>query len=308
MRRARLLFLALPAVALAVACSSGSGGTTACRYGADCASGVCRSDGTCAPDDPPPPGDAGTTPSDDAQASKDAGPLPGCVPNRDGQITAAEVPLRAGLKATFRAASNVTVDTKGVAQGDGSRVWDLSVALPGDHARVVETLDPKGAWWAPSFSGATYASKLSEASDLLGVFEVGSALSLRGVVSPMDGLTKTNVAHNGPAVILQFPLKEGAAWTTTSNVQGLSGGIATFYTEQYASQVDAHGAIKTPFGTFDVLRVRTTLTRTVGAIPTVTRSFTFVTECYGTVATITSQPNEVAAEFTQASELSRLAP
>jgi hypothetical protein len=40
----------------------------------------------------------------------------------------------------------------------------------------------------------------------------------------------------------------------------------------------------------------------------VVRSFLFVAECFGTVATITSQDNETNEQFDQASEVRRLAP
>lgn len=51
------------------------------------------------------------------------------------------------------------------------------------------------------------------------------------------------------------------------------------------------------------------LVRTIGVLPSITiRSFAFVTECYGTVATVTSNDNEANAEFTAAKELRRIAP
>ncbi|MEO7094268.1 MAG: hypothetical protein ABI175_13515, partial [Polyangiales bacterium] len=81
-----------------------------------------------------------------------------------------------------------------------------------------------------------------------------------------------------------------------------------FYTESYDVKVDAKGKVVTPFGEFSVLRLRTVLTRTVGALPTVTRTYGFVAECFGTVATITSNSNEASAEFTTAAEIRRLAP
>jgi MFS family permease len=297
---------------VALAGCSASGGFATCRVGTDCGSGVCGSNGQCVE-----PDDAGNTVPDAAPTSTtdasfpmtDAGPVPGCVPNSDGTITAGEVPLKAGLKATFKVATNVTVDVAGKTQNDGTRTWDFSGALNGDHDRLVTTDAPNGSWWAPGFGGATYATRLSESADLKGVFEVsGSALLLRGVVSPTDGLTKTNLTYNPSVPAIQFPLKSGTAWNVNANVTGQAQGVYSIYTEQYASQVDARGSLKTPFGTFSVLRVRTVLTRTVGALITVTRSFAFVAECFGTVATVTSQPNELQTEFTNASEITRLTP
>jgi hypothetical protein len=54
--------------------------------------------------------------------------------------------------------------------------------------------------------------------------------------------------------------------------------------------------------------VATDLTRTVGALVTTQRTFTFVTDCFGPVAVITSQTDETQPEFTSASEVRRLAP
>ena len=310
----RLLTAVVPVLLVvpffAVAGCSASASTSSCRLGSECASGVCGSNGKCVePDDAgnvvP---DAGAAP-DASFPMTDSGPVPGCVANADGTITAGEVPLKAGLKATFKVATNVAVDVAGKTQNDGTRIWDFSVAYAGDHDRLVTTDAPNGAWWAPGFSGATYATRLGETVDLKGVFEVGgSALLLRGVVSPADGLTKTNLTYNPGVPAIQFPLKNGSAWNVTSNVTGQASGVYSVYTEQYASQVDARGSLKTPFGTFSVLRVRTVLTRTVGVVPTVTRSFAFVAECFGTVATVTSQPNEIQTEFASASEITRLTP
>jgi hypothetical protein len=108
--------------------------------------------------------------------------------------------------------------------------------------------------------------------------------------------------------VLGFPLKQAASWTSDADVSGTAAGYPSAYHETYDNQVDAAGTLKTPLGTFDVLRVRVLLTRTVGLVQTTTRTFAFVSECYGTVATITSDSNESAVELTHASEVRRIAP
>ena len=61
-------------------------------------------------------------------------------------------------------------------------------------------------WYAPKYSGATYASKLRTSSDLIGVFETAPAtLALRGVVSPADGLYRTELAYDPSVSVLSFP-------------------------------------------------------------------------------------------------------
>ena len=57
-----------------------------------------------------------------------------------------------------------------------------------------------------------------------------------------------------------------------------------------------------------MLRVAIDFTQTVGAVVTTHKTFAFVSECYGTVATITSENYETKAEFTSAAEVWRLAP
>lgn len=284
-----------------------------CSVGADCASGACTAGGTCLPKTV----DSGTadtaTTTDDTgvvveDAPKTDTPSTGCSPNKDGTITADEVPIAPGLKATFRVAENAPFATAGVVKGDGRR-WDLSIALPGDRDALVTTRALAGTWYGGKFPGASHSTELSLTSDLLGVFQTtATGLLLVGVVSPTEGATKTELKYATPPAALQFPLKVGAAWKVTSNVNGTASGVLAAYAETWDARVDVKGELVTPFGTFDVLRVRTVLTRQVGISTTVTRSFAFVTECYGTIATVSSKPNELQEEFTTAAEIRRLSP
>ena len=315
----------LAAAALFASCANSD--PAGCKVGADCASGVCNADGTCESTTTGEGGSAGSTDptggggtggtggsgasggSGGSGASGGSGGGGVCSPNDDGTLTAAELPFAAGLSATYRVATNATFDTSGDAQADGSRVWDLTPMFSGDHSVLVETLAPEGTWWANDFAGATYASRLSDSADLLGVFEVkADGLFLLGVVSPEDGFTATNVEYEPPVKVLAFPMKKGDTWETEATVTGIASGVGVFYYETYTSEVDADGVTKTPFADFPVLRVGTSLTRTVGALVTTTRTYSFATECFGTIATVVSQSNELDEEFTDVSELRRLTP
>lgn len=291
------------------------GGTArVCRVAADCASGVCQSDGRCAPlvPDAAAPSDAGPV-----DAGLDAGGLPGdagpdgggpltCQPNADGLVGRDEVPLAAGLHATFRIAQNASFDTAGSPLPDGGKLWDLSVAFAGEQNSRVDTTPLAGAWFEADFAGATYSSRLSAAQELLGVFEVtSSALLLRGIVSPTGGAARTELTYAPPVTVLAFPLAPAATWSTSTTLSGVQGGFAVTYFESYTSEVDSSGLLLSPFASFPVLRVRTELVRT-GAFSA--RTFVFVTDCFGSVAAITSQLDEAQQEFTQAAELRRLAP
>jgi hypothetical protein len=310
--------LVLVALPIGGACSST---TTECTVGADCASGVCESNGKCAPASTTHH-DGGVTVQPDAQVQEaQAGDASeqetgtggeggiGCTPNHDGTITRAEVPMMAGLHASFVIAENVAVDSVGTMNPDGSRSWDFSGMLAGDHTVVTTTEVPQGQWFSQQFTTSTYTTKLSDTSTLLGVFQAtGQSLLLQGVVSPTSGPQQTQVSYMPAAEILGFPMIMGSTWTSTSNVTGTDQGVQVLYTEKYASTIDAHGTVKVPFGTFDVLRVQTTLTRTVGAVVTVTQSLAFVAECVGPVATLTSQSDETNTQFTNAAEAQRLTP
>lgn len=313
--------LTLGLVAFAAACAESD--TVKCRVGADCESGICNADGTCEPVSTTTSsggsggsggsgasgGSGGSGASVGSGASGGSGGSGLCTPDKNGTITAEEVPLGPGLSAKFKVASNVTFDTTGDKQPDGTRIWDFTLMLSGDHTTLAETLPVAGAWYEADFPGATYATRLSDSADFLGVFEVtADALLLRGVVSPSDGVTATNLSYEPPVPVLTFPMKEGDVWETTSTVTGLAAGVFSVYSETYASEVDAAGIAITPYAEFPVLRVGTDLTRVVGGLVTTNRTYSFVTECFGSVASAASQTNELGDEFSNAAEVKRLSP
>lgn len=328
------LALLLPSVP---AQGCGDDGIAICRVGADCVSGICLGDGTCAapgpgidgidgtdgtdsasetlsdPDAPDLGGDAATATGDLGETTADTAPPTDatsgtCVPVQDDVITRAEVPLRSGLYATFRIASDAPVDLVGERDGE-SRTWNLEGPLPGDTDVRVDLLPVTGAWFATDFPGATYAARLSTGNDYLGVFELtDDALLLRGVVSPEAGTFATNLSYDPPVVAYRFPLALGDSWTTSATVTGQTLGVLTYASEQHTSEVDAAGWLETPFGRFAVLRVRTTLVRVVAFVPTTIRQIAFVSPCFGTVALAVSASGESDPEFGTAAEIRRLAP
>ncbi len=296
-RTAALLLLPLATFACAVY------SPPVCHVGADCASGVCDADGTCGA------GAASGTGGSTTESSSSAGGSGVCQPNHDGVITRQEVPLQPGLHANFRAAEDAGVDTAGTLNADGSSTWDLSVAYSGDHAELVETLPLAAQWFGKDFAGASYAARLSDSSDLLGVFTLtDTALELTGVASPTAGSQQTELHYSPVVTVLAFPMAANDTWTSTSSVSGTAEGITVIYSENYQSSIDGHGTLKTPYADFPVLRIDTELTRVVGALVTTTRTFAFVTECFGNVGNIVSNTDELTVDFTTAAEVSRLAP
>lgn len=303
------------------ACAVGSPVGGQCETGSDCESGACDK-GVCV-DTSGDGGEGGEGGQIGAGAQAAGGESAGgqaaggqaegggsgfCSPGHDGVVSRDEVPLAAGLEAQFRVATDVTFDTAGADVG-GVQTWDLSGSFAGDHTSLLETRPLAGEWFEDLFPGATYAARLSDEADVLGVFEINDdALLLRGVVSPEDGLYRTELEYDPPVVVLAFPLTEGDTFTTDATVSGLTTGVYGIFFETYESEVDARGDMITPFATFDVLRVKVDLTRTVGALVTTQKTFAFVAECFGTVATVRSQTNESGEEFNDVSELQRLTP
>jgi hypothetical protein len=228
-----------------------------------------------------------------------------CVPERDGRIERDEVIFEPGLSAKFETATDVTVDTAGEEQPDGSRVWDLTGPYNGDRTTLVTLMELDGKWYKPEFPTATYASQLADGEDEVGVFRAtDEALLLQGIVTPNES---TELHYDPPARLLDFPLEVGASWTTDATVSGTYlWNPWTSVSEEYQSQVDARGTLKTPYGELPVVRVQTVLDRTVGFSTTTIRTYSFVSECFGTVATITSKDNEDQVEFTEASSVRRL--
>jgi hypothetical protein len=292
------------AAAMAAGCS-GAGAAPGCLVDADCASGVCLADRTCGAADGASDGglgdaDGGVEGADGGAAGADGGAQ--ACGNGDGRITRDEVTFRAGLAANFRVAADATVRLAGT-------TWDFAAMQAGDaDARV--TLEPvAGRWFAGKYPQATYATRLASDSDLLGVFQAREdALVLLGIASPQNTGLYTDVAYEPPVTVLKFPLQVGATFATNAVVSGVAKGVATYYVENYESRVDAAGQVRTPYGTFPALRVRTNRTQTVGGFVTTNKQVLFAAECFGVVASVRSNPYEASDDFTSAAELRRLAP
>ena len=282
----------------------GGGGGAACTTDDQCPSHFCKADGTC--------GEAlvDAAMSDGSDATGGDGMTALCTPNHDGVMDANEVPLKAGQMAKFRIATDATWSTAGDANTDGSRTWDLSGQLANDADGQLALLSPAGTWWAADFPSAQYATTLAAGSDLMGVFAVdASGVTLLGVVSPTGGATKTELTYDPPAKILALPFMAGSTWMSSSTVSGYAQGVIVAYTEDYDSRADEVGTMTTPYGPFPVLRVATDLSRTSGFTTLLTkRSFAWVAECFGTIATVAGQDFDSSSEFSDDAEVRRLAP
>jgi hypothetical protein len=300
----RITWLALQC-SMAALIGCGGGSSEVCTMDDQCASHFCRADGTCGPAE----GDGGMGSDGGGSDGSNTGL---CTPNHDGKISANEVPLAAGKMANFRIATSATWSTAGAAGSGAERVWSLTGALSNDADQAVALAAPAGAWWAgdTGFGNATYATQLAESSDLIGVFHVdASGVTLLGIVSPTGTYPYTEITYDPPARILAVPFGAADTWTSSSTVSGYVSGAVVNYTEKYVSNVDQTGTMSTPYGDFPVLRVGTVLTQLqLGTAYRSVRSYAWIAECFGSVATATSQDNESNTEFSDDAEVRRLIP
>ncbi len=327
-----VLRLVLPCL-LALSCGTNPPGPD-CRVGADCASGVCTREGKCgtvSTDGGAAGGSAGSAGGGSAGGASAGGMSGGgqagggstaggsatgggsvsCLPNNDGTITRAEVITGPGLRATYRISGQAPFDTSGVGLPDGGRSWDFTQMLTGDMNTLVETQPIQGKWFESTYPGASYVAPLGQGTDFIAVFNsTADGLFLMGTASPADGTFSTKLTYTPPVKVLQFPLRAGDTWTTAAAVGGTASGVPiSGTTDTFTSTVDRAGEANTPYSRFPVLRVRTTMERTVPFNPfanTSFRQFQYVTECFGTIAVIRSVDKETSTEFMTAKEVRRL--
>lgn len=239
---------------------------------------------------------------------RDSGPV--CVPNNDGVIERSEVPYVVGAQALFVVNDdNTTVDAINTAptMGASGPEWDFSAPKPGDRRVLDEVQSPMGRWWQPFYPTANFALPIDRASSNWALYRgTDTALQILATVSRDTG--RTNVAFSPGVDAIRFPLREGSTWTVTSAGNGAFNGIATSTVNTYRFTVDRRGTVLTPATRFPALRLRMDLDQTVTGtiIRRTQRTYLFLSECWGLVARIASVDNEMAEEFTRASEYRRL--
>lgn len=284
-----------------VGCGEKEIGADTCRLHTDCESGICGDDGFCV--------EGTAEPSSENDTSEDTGEVDTgdtdenlCVPNHDGVIERDEFPLEVGISVNFLLGIDTPVDLSG-------NSWDFSGIMNQDSTVVVTPAPPSDFWFGENAPDSTYVTVLSYSSETYGVFTLtDNALFLDGIASFEDGLFATQLGFDPPVPMLQFPLQEGDSWEVETTVSGLLNGSWTSYSETYTSEIDKAGTLTTPMGEFPVLRLNTGVDRWIGILNTKNRSMGFVAECYGTVATVSSELDETASEFTQAAQILRMTP
>jgi hypothetical protein len=234
--------------------------------------------------------------------------LPECVPNRDGVITADELPIAYGATVDYYASTGMrSVDL--VAQNG---IWDLSQERPDDQVVALGPVALDAQWYAAAFPSGQFA--VDAGGGLDGVYhQDDAALWLDGTASheQMPTAGKTLVAYPAPVAVLRFPLADGDAFSTTAQIpDGTIDGLPFIGTDKVDVDITGSGRLDVPYVDFSpVLRVRTHVTRTpsTGTPVVGKRTTIFMFECFGEVARAESQPNEPNPDFTTAAYLRRFA-
>ena len=233
--------------------------------------------------------------------------LPNCVPNRDGKITAEELPIALGATIAYYAGTNRTVNLTPT----NDKVFDLSVESPDDTVVALGPVALAAQWYADQFPTGEFV--VDAGSGLDGIYHQDDrALWLDGTASqdPMPAAGKTLIRYADPVALLRFPLADGLAYSTTAPIDATIAGLPFVGMDQIDVDVTAGARLDVPYVQFSpVLRVRTHVTRTpsTGTPVVGKRTTLFMFECFGEVARAESKQDETAEDFTTAAYLRRFA-
>jgi len=231
--------------------------------------------------------------------------LPSCVPNRDGTITADELPIALGATLAYYAGTNRMID-----QTAKSGVYDLSQERPDDTLVHLGPVALDGQWYAAQFPSGEFVTDAGGGID--GIYHQDDrALWLDGTAShdmnPAAG--KTLVIYTQPVPVLRFPITVGDAYTVTAPLPSATvDGLPFVGTDTYSIAVADTARLDVPYVQFSpTLRVQTSLVRAAGSTSVGERSTSYLFECFGEVAHADSNTNESDANFTNAAVLRRFA-
>ena len=233
--------------------------------------------------------------------------LGACLPNRDGVITADELPIALGATLPFYAGDNRPVNL--VAQNG---IYDLSAQSPNDSVVQVGPVALSTQWYAPSFPMGQFI--VDAGSGLDGIYhQDATALWLDGTAShdEMPSAGKTLVQYTAPIALLRFPLQDGESYSASAAFSNTTvDGLPLQGSDSVDVDVTLGQRLDVPYVEFSpILRVRTNVTRTPSTgTPIVNKRTTlFMFECFGEIARAESNADEPNADFTTAAYLRRYA-
>ena len=240
-----------------------------------------------------------------------------CLPDLDGRITAAEMPVILDNPVDYYISGDgTTVDLAGQTDASGRRFWDFSAERASDARVAISAAPLAEQWYADEFPAGEFvmATALAAGAATDGIYALDDeALWFLGAASrdeePTSGTTL--LVYRTPIALFRFPLVAGDAWTESGVLDNAElNGLPYNGTDSYQIEVDGNGRLDLPYLSFEqALRVRTrvVVTPAVGGVTTSKRQVSFLFECFGEVARATSRADEAAADFTTAAELRRFA-
>jgi hypothetical protein len=228
---------------------------------------------------------------------------PECLPNRDGAITADELPIAIGASVSYYASANRTITQTGTD-------WNFAEERADDDVVAIGPTALRDQWYAASFPGGQFVVDAGQGLD--GIYHQDTqALWLDGTASQQE-TPKTLIVYSPPLPVLRFPVAAGDLYTTTANLAGATiAGLPFQGTDELTVDVVGEGKLSLPYVEFSpVLRVRTQAIRKPSAtgVPSTSRRQTiFLFECFGEITRAESKPDETNPDFTNAAYLRRFA-
>ncbi len=239
-------------------------------------------------------------------AMLDATAIPACVPNRDGRITADELPIAIGARAAYYA-SPAGVSRQVDLAGDPTG-WRLADERPDDVVIGLGPVELSAQWYAEQFPNGRFVVDAGGGLDAI-YHQDDAALWLDGTAS--QAASQTLIRYADPVALLRFPLVDGEVSTTTAQMPAATiNGLPFIGTDEFTTDVTGRGHLQIPYLDFSpVLRVRTKVVRAASgnAVKVTKRTTLFMFECFGEVARAESLTDETNPDFTTAAYLRRFA-
>ena len=259
-------------------------------------------------------GDNLSHPPDRPDYTNDAGPLQ-CVPNLDGKIEAAELKTVLDVPVSYVVSppgQERAVDLVGETDGAGHSIWDFSQDFASDTKATISATALTDKWFQASFPNGQWVAPVDAGGSIEGIYSADDqAIYLHGIASKEEAPAagKTLVVYDAPVAVYRLPLVPGASWVSVGKAaNAMINGLPYAGTDTYEAKDDATGQVLLHDFTFTQvhrLRTKVTLAPAAGATQ-VTRQVSFMFECYGEVARVTSKTGEPNEDFTSAAEVRRL--
>lgn len=258
-------------------------------------------------------GNGALPPNRDPYQATDPEPLD-CVPNLDGRIDAAEIPLVLDTEVSFLVspASTIrTVDLQGATEGDAVR-WDWSTDFSDDQLARLSARSIEGKWYADEFPPDAFVAAFDDGGTTESISRQDDrGLYLLGVASteadPSSG--RTLLVYQNAIELIRFPIEPGSQYQQIGVIDNaVFNGLPYAAVDTYDVEVVAIGELALPSFSFTQahqVRIGLTIEPALGETTSV-RQASFFFECFGEVARATSRADETDPNFSEAVELRRI--